>query len=158
MPELHKDETVWPIAFRLVSEEKQIGRWTTLSWSIEDVCLYDEEEKDFLAAKDGGYCLPLELHKHERSDYRFNLSSRDPHLFIVCVEENEQLSPLLITAAQGLASGYMDGDYQVLHITTPLQVQAWMEAYIGRHGEQLEFRKKRCKDNSKDRKGRSSGN
>ncbi|GAL03652.1 DUF3305 domain-containing protein [Photobacterium aphoticum] len=158
MPELHKDEAVWPIAFRLVSEEKQIGRWTTLSWSIEDVCLYDEDQQDFLAEKEGGYCLPLQLHMHERSDYRFNLSSRDPHLFIVCVEENETLSPLLITAAQGLASGYMDGDYQVLHIKTPIQVQAWMEAYIGRHGELLEFRKKRCKDKNKDKKGRSSGN
>nr|WP_240478269.1 DUF3305 domain-containing protein [Photobacterium aquae] len=156
MPELHKDESIWPIGFRLVSEEKKIGRWTTLSWSIEDVCLYGEEEKESLAAVEGGYVLPLELYRHERSDYRFNLSSRDPHLFIVCEEENEQLSPLLITASQGLASGYMDGDYQVLHIQTPIQVQAWMEAYIGRHGEQIEFRKNRCRD--KNRKGRSSGN
>lgn len=158
MLEQHKDESIWPIAFRLVSEEKQVGRWTTLSWSLEDVCLYGEEEQETLAGIDDGYCLPLELHLYERTDYRFNLSSREPHLFIVCEEENEQLSPLLITASQSVASGYMDGDYHVLHIKTPLQVQAWMEAFIGRHGELIEHRRKRCKDNpNKDKKGRSSG-
>ncbi|PSU34722.1 DUF3305 domain-containing protein [Photobacterium lutimaris] len=156
MPEQYKNESLWPIAFRLVSQEKQIGRWTTLSWSIEDVCLYNDDDKASLASEQGGYLMPLELHRHERSDYRFNLSSRDPHLFIVCEEENEQLSPLLITAAQGLASSYMDGDYQILHIKAPLQIQAWMEAFIGRHGEQIEYRRKRCKN--KEQKGRSSGN
>ncbi|MGF1733269.1 DUF3305 domain-containing protein [Photobacterium kasasachensis] len=158
MPDLHKDESIWPIAFRLASEEKQIGRWSTLSWSIEDVCLYDQDKKNEVAQSDGGYILPLELYRDERTEYRFNLSSQDPHLFIVCEEENEQLSPLLVTAAQSVAGSYMDGDYQVLHIQIPLQVQAWMEAFIGRHGELIEFRRKRCKDKSKDKKGRSSGN
>ena len=156
MPEQCKNESIWPIAFRLTSEEKQIGRWTTLSWSVADVCLYGDSEKDSLAAEQDGHLLLLELHRHERSDYRFNLSSQDPHLFIVCEEENEQLSPMLITAAQGVASGYMDGDYQVLHIKAPLQIQAWMEAFIGRHGEQIEYRRKRCKN--KEQKGCSSGN
>ncbi len=45
MPGLRKDESIWPIAFRLAFEEKQIGRWPTLSWSIEDVCLYDQDKK-----------------------------------------------------------------------------------------------------------------
>ncbi|MGF1683499.1 DUF3305 domain-containing protein [Photobacterium minamisatsumaniensis] len=158
MPELHKDESIWPIAFRLVSEEKQIGRWSTLSWSIEDVCLYDQEKKDQLVQTNNGHLLALELYRDERTDYRFNLSSQDPHLFFVCEEENEQLSPLLVTAAQSVAGSYMDGDYQVLHIKAPLQVQAWMEAFIGRHGELIEFRGKRCKDKRKEKKGRSSGN
>lgn len=158
MPDLHKDESIWPIAFRLASEEKQIGRWSTLSWSIEDVCLYDQDKKNEVVQSEGGYILPLELYRDERTEYRFNLSSQDPHLFIVCEEENEQLSPLLVTAAQSVAGSYMDGDYQVLHIQIPLQVQAWMEAFIGRHGELIEFRRKRCKGKNKDKKGRSSGN
>lgn len=155
MPELRKDESVWPIAFRLVSEEKQIGRWTTFAWSVEDVCLYDEDKKDDVVQSDDGYQLPLELYRDERTEYRFNLSSQDPHLFFVCEEDNEQLSPLLVTAAQSVASRYMDGDYQVLHIQIPLQVQAWMEAFIGRHGELIECRRKR---GGKGKKGRSSGN
>lgn len=151
---LQKDESIWPIAFRLVSEEKQVDRWTTLSWTIEDVVLYDQDRVHEIDESKGSYERLLTLYRDERTDYRFNLSSQDPHLFIVCEEENEQLSPLLITAAQSVASSYMDGDYQVLHIKTPLPVQAWMEAFIGRHGELIEFKRKRCKD----KKGRSSGN
>ncbi|OZS44347.1 DUF3305 domain-containing protein [Photobacterium sanguinicancri] len=149
VPDLYKNESIWPIGFRLVSEEKQVGRWSTLSWSIEDVELHEEQR----AAE--SHVLPLELFRDERSDYRFNLSSRDPHLFIVCEEENEQLKPVHITAAQSVASSYMDGDYQVLHITTPLPVQAWMEAFIGRHGELIEGGRKKCKNRKG--KGRSSG-
>lgn len=158
---LEKDESSWPIVFRLCSEEKQIGRWTTLSWSIEGVELYaqtvtaDSDEDTISAAGSmANYERTLTLYRDERTDYRFNLSSQDPHLFIVCEEDDEQLSPLLITAAQSVASSYMDGDYQVLHIQMPLPVQAWMEAFIGRHGELIEFKGKRCKK----RKGRSSGN
>lgn len=158
---LEKDGSNWPIAFGLRAEEKQVGRWTTLSWSIENVELYaatavmnrDDASTTNSAVNTTYYERTLILYRDERSDYRFNLSSQDPHLFIVCEEANEQLSPLLITAAQSVASSYMDGDYQVLHIQMPLPVQAWMEAFIGRNGELIEFKKKRCKD----KKGRSSG-
>ena len=157
---LAKDESSWPIAFSLRSEEKQVGRWTTLSWSIEDIELYQQapvsttaEDNCDTAGTTTHYERTLFLYRDERTDYRFNLSSQDPHLFIVCEVTNEQFSPLLITAAQSVASSYMDGDYQVLHIQMPLPVQAWMEAFIGRNGELIEFKKKRCKD----KKGRSSG-
>ncbi|PKH04673.1 DUF3305 domain-containing protein [Moritella sp. Urea-trap-13] len=156
---LEKDESSWPIAFSLRSEEKQVGRWTTLSWSIEDVELYQQvpvitaTEDSSRAGSTTHYEKTLFLYRDERTDYRFNLSSQDPHLFIVCEVADEQFSPLLITAAQSVASSYMDGDYQVLHIQMPLPIQAWMEAFIGRNGELIEFKKKRCKD----RKGRSSG-
>ncbi|EEY71299.1 hypothetical protein VHA_003158 [Grimontia hollisae CIP 101886] len=47
----------------------------------------------------------------------------------------------------------MDGDYLVQSVPMPLTVQAWMEAFIGRHGELLEVRKKKRKG-----AGRSNGN
>ena len=150
---LEKDESSWPIGFSLRAEEKQTGRWTSLSWSIDHVALYKQAvaiDKPAAAmhsdASATHYERTLTLYRDERSDYRFNLSSQDPHLFIVCEEEDEQLSPLLITAAQSVASSYMDGDYQVLHIQMPLPVQAWMEAFIGRNGELIEFKGKRCKN------------
>ncbi|MFT7683196.1 MAG: hypothetical protein ACI935_002687 [Moritella dasanensis] len=159
---LAKDESSWPIAFSLRSEEKQVGRWTTLSWSIDNVELYEQAAAinyevsttpSNNVVNTTRYGRTLYLYRDERTDYRFNLSSQDPHLFIVCEVTDEQFTPLLITAAQSVASSYMDGDYQVLHIQMPLPVQAWMEAFIGRNGELIEFKKKRCKD----KKGRSSG-
>ncbi|MGF1804438.1 DUF3305 domain-containing protein, partial [Aliivibrio sifiae] len=40
---------------------------------------------------------------------------------------------------------YMDGDYVVLSIGMPLPMQAWLEAYIGKHGELIEVRRKKRK-------------
>jgi len=120
LEELKKDESIWPIRFCLNAEEKQVGRWTTLSWSIDDVCLYDEDVTE-AHQSDACYLLPLALFRDERTDYRFNLSSQDPHLFFVC---------------------------------DPLPIQAWMEAYIGRHGELLEFKRKGFKDKGPKEKSR----
>ncbi|TVN11287.1 DUF3305 domain-containing protein, partial [Vibrio cholerae] len=50
-------------------------------------------------------------------------------------------------------SRYMDSDYLVLSADMPLPVQALMEAYIGRHGELLEIRRKK-----REGAGRSCGN
>ncbi len=147
MPRLEKTETVWPIRFRLTARENQVGRWTAFSWTVEDITLAGKAKLPGLA------CVPLSIHKDERTDYRFNLSSQDPTLFFVCEEDEEQLIPLLLTASQSVAGSYMDGEYKVLNHKMPLAVQAWIEAFIGRHGEQIEVKRKKNKG-----KGRSSGN
>ncbi|PQJ66960.1 DUF3305 domain-containing protein [Photobacterium angustum] len=156
--EIKKDESIWPIYFRLQAEERQVGRWTTYAWTIEDLCLNGEEDSNVALSEIGAghYMLPLELFRDERMEYRFNLNAQDPHLFFVCAEEDEQLKPVLMTAAQGVAARYMDGDYVVLHIQIPLPIQVWMEAYLGRHGE-LEECKRRGGGKGKKQKGRSSG-
>lgn len=51
----------------------------------------------------------------------------------------------MITASQSMIGQYMDGDYLVLSTAMPLPMQAWLEAYIGKHGELLEVRKKKRK-------------
>ncbi len=66
--ELKKNEHVWPINFRLQAEERQVGRWTTYAWTIEDICLYEE---DLISAVEvatigaGNYMMPLELFRDE---------------------------------------------------------------------------------------------
>lgn len=100
-------------------------------------------------------CCLLQLHKDERTDYRFNLSSQQPKLFLVMdnVESGEKPAIQLLTASQSVAAQYMDGDNLVLSNDMPLAVQAWMEAFIGRHGELLEVRRKKRKG-----AGRANGN
>jgi hypothetical protein len=61
------------------------------------------------------------------------------------VDSGERPTIQLLTASQTVAGQYMDGDNQVLSCDMPLAVQAWMEAYIGRHGELLEVRRKKRK-------------
>ncbi|WP_325892167.1 DUF3305 domain-containing protein [Grimontia sp. NTOU-MAR1] len=145
-----KDPQYWLMQFDLEAMEVDVGRWKTRRWSIVNLNLPHTEEE----CSDTQISLPLELFKDERTDYRFNLSSRDPHLFFIFeVEDDEALKPLQVTASQTHAASFMDGDDLVLSISMPLAVQAWMEAFIGRHGELLEVRKKKRRG-----AGRASGN
>jgi hypothetical protein len=142
---LHKSETLWPIQLDVKLVEKSNGRWSLLQRELQGIRLsVDDTSKPHAI---------LELHRDERTDYRFNLSSHDPKLFAV-FENNEQvdLQPLVVTASQSVAAQYLDGDYVVVSKPMPLPVQAWMEAFIGRNGELLEQRRKKRKG-----AGRASG-
>ena len=149
----------WPLSFNLQCTSSKQGRWLSQSWQVTELTLYQDETT---AVPSRYFCQrSLNLCRAERSDYRFNLSSQSPHLFFVCEEGPEsQLKPLLITASQIVAAGYMDGDYQVLHIAMPLAVQAWLEAYLGREGELIEAKKRRyhAGTNNSNDGGRANGN
>ncbi|MEL0608779.1 DUF3305 domain-containing protein [Vibrio echinoideorum] len=142
-----KTEATWPIGVNRLEKEISTGRWVTTQWELTGFELTPDIET-------ADVCL-LQLHKDERTDYRFNLSSQQPKLFLVMDNVDSDVRPViqLLTASQTVAGQYMDGDNQVLSYDIPLPVQAWMEAFIGRHGELLEARRKKRKG-----AGRSNGN
>ena len=144
---LEKTEDLWPIECKLTVNEVSAGKWTTIQQQLSGFNLKPEQQSDQLTI--------LQLHKDERTDYRFNLSSQQPKLFLVLdtFDGDEQAKVVSLTASQNVASRFMDGEYLVLSDDMPLAVQAWMEAYIGRHGELLEMRRKKRKG-----AGRSNGN
>ncbi|WGV99033.1 DUF3305 domain-containing protein [Vibrio sp. YMD68] len=153
--ELVKDENLWPIRCHLVSHEITTGVWTTTQWQLKgfDLSARTPDSCETQTSSDNPLVI-LELFKDERTDYRFNLSSNQPKLFLVLdnFDDAEVQSIVTLTASQSVASQYMDGDYLVLSNDMPLAVQAWMEAYIGRHGELLEQKRKKRKG-----AGRASG-
>jgi len=142
---LSKNEQIWPIECDIVSNEIKTGIWTTTQKQLQGFDLNPETHTDRLAL--------LQLHLDERTDYRFNLSSLQPKLFVVLDNLEDEINVVALTASQSVAGQYMDGDYLVLSNDMPLPVQAWMEAFIGRHGELLEQRRKKRKG-----AGRASGN
>ncbi|KJY82387.1 hypothetical protein TW81_13310 [Vibrio galatheae] len=146
-PKQQKTEQLWPIECQLVAHEITTGLWSTTQWQLTAFNLTPLHQNSCVAT--------LQLHRDERTDYRFNLSSNKPKLFLVLdnVETSETPSIVTITASQSVAGQYMDGDYLVLSNSMPLPVQVWMEAFIGRHGELLEQRRKKRKG-----AGRASGN
>ncbi|KXF81470.1 DUF3305 domain-containing protein [Enterovibrio coralii] len=150
MTETIKSPNHWLIQYELIDEEVQVGRWMTNRRTLGRVNLPTDESE----LEEGLPSLTLTLYRDERTDYRFNLSSSDPHLFFIFeVREDESVVPLRISASQTVAASHLDGDYLVLTITIPLAVQAWMEAFIGRHGELIEQPKKKRKKGA----GRASG-
>ncbi|SON48662.1 DUF3305 domain-containing protein [Vibrio tapetis] len=146
---LSKTEDRWPIECLIEAKEVTSGRWSVTQWQWADVILQPSSSGK---PEGDAWILALELFRDERTDYRFNLSSQQPKLFLAIEEENERLKPITLTASQSIAGNFLDGDYLVLSIDMPLAIQAWMEAYIGRHGELLEQRRKKRKG-----AGRSSG-
>ncbi len=144
---LEKTEELWPIECKLTANEVSAGKWTTIQQQLSGFNLKPEQQSDTLTL--------LQLHKDERTDYRFNLSSQQPKLFLVLdtFDGDESAKIVTLTASQSVASRFMDGEYLVLSDDMPMAVQAWMEAYIGRHGELLETRRKKRKG-----AGRSNGN
>ncbi|WP_114764426.1 DUF3305 domain-containing protein [Vibrio rhodolitus] len=144
---LEKTEQHWPIECELTAKEVSMGKWTTIQQQLTGFNLKPEQQSDRLVL--------LQLHKDERTEYRFNLSSQQPKLFLVLDTFDGEDNPKIVTltASQSVASRYMDGDYLVLSNDMPLAIHAWMEAFIGRHGELLEVRRKKRAG-----AGRSNGN
>ncbi|MBC5850933.1 DUF3305 domain-containing protein [Vibrio metschnikovii] len=144
---LIKNEFQWSIGCLLHLRSFNVGRWVTSQWQLSGFELMPQVEFKARAV--------LELFRDERSDYRFNLSSREPKLFVIVENSTDDDQPKLvcITASQGVAARYMDSDYVVLSEPMPLAVQAWIEAFIGREGELLDYRSKKRKG-----AGRSCGN
>ncbi|MEZ8823810.1 DUF3305 domain-containing protein [Vibrio amylolyticus] len=154
--EMVKNENLWPIRCDLTAKEVSSGRWSTTQWSLNGFKLLSSTQDN---NSDSTPCVALELFKDERTDYRFNLSSKSPKLFLVMENLDDSLNQnilnqniVTLTASQSVAGQYMDGDYLVLSHEMPLPVQAWMEAFIGRHGELIEQRRKKRRG-----AGRSSG-
>ncbi|EPV1126158.1 DUF3305 domain-containing protein [Vibrio harveyi] len=145
--QFEKNEDSWSIGVDLVEHEISTGIWVTTQWQLTGFEINPTEDTQLV-------CL-LQLHKDERTDYRFNLSSQQPKLFLVMdnVDPGDTPTIQLLTASQTVAAQYMDGDNLVLSNDMPLAIQAWMEAFIGRHGELLEVRRKKRKG-----AGRANGN
>ncbi|WP_027856012.1 DUF3305 domain-containing protein [Marinobacterium jannaschii] len=138
----------WPLQVRLSQQSSQSGRWQSERWVVADLLPHQNDDPAYTAIK-------LQLHRDDRTSYRFNLNSRQPHLFLLCSEDESDgsLTPIHITASQEEAASFMDGEHQVLETPMPEAVQCWIDTYLGIHGELIDAGKKKKKG-----RGRSSGN
>ncbi|MBL0678856.1 DUF3305 domain-containing protein [Aeromonas dhakensis] len=125
------------LQLELKAIDSQVGRWQSRRFEI--AALHPAEPETAGA-------LPLTLFRDERGDYRFNLSSGSPCLFITGTVTGSRVDSGFVadglTLSQTVAAAYMDGERQVLSCPLPEALQAWVEAFIGRHGELLEARRK----------------
>ncbi|WP_286238496.1 DUF3305 domain-containing protein [Neptuniibacter halophilus] len=136
----------WPLQVALSAETVEVAGWESKRWKISELLPVQDQTAGYTP-------LQLELHRDERSAYRFNLDSVRPHLFVLCSEDEaeEQLTPVHITASQDDAASFMDGEHQLLETPMPEAIQCWIDTYLGIHGELIESGKKKKKG-----KGRSS--
>jgi len=123
-------ESQWPMYVSLSRVEKQVGRWTSVSWEIDQFIPATH------AAPPGAKLIVLDLHSDERASYRLNLDMDNAMLYVVCDElEDGTWIPDVISADQNVAAGCLEGDTPVLNLRMPTAIACWIEAYITRHGE-----------------------
>ncbi|GGI86955.1 hypothetical protein GCM10007978_25870 [Shewanella hanedai] len=123
-------ESLWPMHVSLKRIEKQVGRWTSVNWELDQFLPATHD------APEGSKIIVLELHKDERGSYRINLDMDNAMLYIVCDElEDGTWIPSMISADQNVAAGCLEGDTPVLNLLMPKAIACWIEAYITRHGE-----------------------
>ncbi|SQH74430.1 conserved protein of unknown function [Shewanella benthica] len=123
-------ESQWPMHVSLKRTEKLVGRWTSVTWELEQILPATHD------APENSHLIQLELHKDERGSYRINLDMDNTMLFIVCDElEDGTWIPAMISADQNVAAGCLEGDTPVLNLPMPQAIACWIEAFITRHGE-----------------------
>ncbi|RTR27697.1 DUF3305 domain-containing protein [Shewanella atlantica] len=146
-------ESQWPMHVSLKRVEKQVGRWTSVTWELDQILPATHQ------APEGSTLVMLELHKDERGSYRINLDMDNAMLYIVCDElEDGTWVPASISADQNVAAGCLEGDTPVLNLLMPEAIACWIEAYITRHGEVEICAHRRKHVNRRKNEGPSSNN
>lgn len=123
-------QSVWPMYVSLKKVQKQVGRWASSSWELDQVVPASQ------GPVEGATLILLELYLDERASYRLNLDMDNPMIYVVCDElEDGTWVPMSISADQCVAAGCLEGDTPVLNMPMPEAVACWIEAFITRHGE-----------------------
>ncbi|BDM62589.1 hypothetical protein NFHSH190041_00410 [Shewanella sp. NFH-SH190041] len=123
-------ENVWPMYVSLKREEKQVGRWLSVDWVL------DQMVPATMEAPANSKLVLLELFRDERASYRLNLDLDTPMLYLVCDELSDGTwEPSALSADQNVAAGCLEGDTPVIGLAMPEAVACWIEAFITRHGE-----------------------
>ena len=103
--------------------------------------------------------LPLELFRKETSAYLYNLGNREPVIYVVMreAEEDDAPNPVdvhLVTASPFEAQDYLDtGEDLVDSVDMPEDILKWIKGFVEEHHEEEEFYKRRqVKENLKEHK------
>lgn len=92
--------------------------------------------------------LNLELFPLHGDSYYHNLMSKQPKIYLVCNQSDEDalpLKPLLITVNYDEAASYMETDEQVLSAHLSVELCQWLERFVLTHYQPEEPKKRRRK-------------
>ncbi len=144
------------LSLRLARRPVSTGRWMSHRWYILGVSdAVDTTGPTFkLLDQNSGPAgeeyvwdnVPLKLYPDETAHYQFNLTSREPVLFVVCTpdEESDLMRPSVLSLSQDEAASYLEVDDEVISLPLPGDLRAWAEAYVQRVGVPEPKKRKRA--------------
>jgi hypothetical protein len=95
--------------------------------------------------------LQLELHHKETEAYRYNLSTRQPAIYVVLRKDEgavpeQQVRPFVVTASPYEAQEYLEsGEDTVEPVAMTPALMAWVQAFVERHPAPEPFKKRKRK-------------
>lgn len=150
----------FPVSVIMERKEISRGRWTVPSWQAVGVVAgghvaspdarktpvrFDGDGQRFLWSG-----FSLDLYRDCTENYRHNLISDHPSLFVICAETPDgELEPTGITANLDESSSHVESDYQVFSVPMPPEIYKLLEGFVVEHHLPEEKRVRRRKNWSK---------
>lgn len=92
--------------------------------------------------------VPLELHRKETDSYKYNLDGREPVLYVVLSDEDEEsefpYEVHLVTASPYEAADYLDSGEQIVEpVRMPEPIFAFVSEFVDEHHVEEKFKKRK---------------
>lgn len=137
----------------VLSRRKITHKWQDHAWRVEEVIPGAPELGEWRLLRQNGAevvylaaTLPVDLYPGEASNYRHNLSQREPKVYVVLRSDAENserpVRPFQVTVCPAEAQDYLDGDEVVEAVPMPAAVAAWLQDYVRRFPVEREFEKR----------------
>ena len=113
------------------------NRWQSETW--QPVAVIPDEPAAApprLVLEDGGRVqwlhpgFEIVLHRDEAEGYYLNLTTSEPHMFVMWRMDDGQAVPKLVTPSYHEAARLMDGGAQVDGVPLPAEIAAWLAEYV----------------------------
>jgi hypothetical protein len=113
------------------------NRWQSETW--QPVAVVPDEPAAApprVVLEDGGRVqwlhpgFEIVLHRDEAEGYYLNLTTSEPHMFVMWRMDDGQAVPKLVTPSYHEAARLMDGGAQVDGVPLPAEIAAWLAEYV----------------------------
>lgn len=124
-------------------------RWAKASWQLLGV-LPGLSDADITAAQQQGKVIPLtslrlQLFRQYCESYYVNLTAEQTKVYLVCRDDGEDLSPVLLTVDFDEAASYMEAGEKVFDAPLPDVLCVWLERFVLAHYQPQQPKKRRRK-------------
>lgn len=133
----------------LLLKQPSKHRWAKSSWRLLGIVpgLVDAE---ITAAQQQGEVitltsLRLQLYRQFCESYYVNLTAEKTKVYLVCRDEGDNLSPVLLTVDFDEAASYMEASEKVLDAPLPDVLCVWLERFVLSHYQPQQPKKRRRK-------------
>ena len=124
-------------------------RWAKYSWRLLGIVPGLSDNEIEVAQQQGEIItlsrLRLQLYRQFCESYYVNLTAEKTKVYLVCRDQGEALTPVLLTVDFDEAASYMEAGEKVLDAPLPDVLCVWLERFVLAHYQPQQPKKRRRK-------------